>query len=393
MKTAFRFLLVLLGLSFSASAFAYPTWNGYRTPEEACASGVHAPIDSYKMVFVSETQVACKYYINGSFQTNGYFTKSGNCEGGESFGFGGAGTSAPDSVCYGGCLFNSSSVAIVDGTWGGIYIGSNTACTGGTADSGGAQRNGGNCSNGATNYPVCDQMPSTTTSGTTTSGTTTSGTTTSGTTTSGTTTSGTTTSGTTTSGTTTSGTTTSGTTTSGTTTSGETSSGETSSGETSSGGTTTTTTTTSGTTSSGTTSNGSTTSGSVSGDCTTGIACSGDAIQCEILRIQHRQYCSENAPGALRELGETVLSGGDPLGNDLPKPSNSEEIDVAVGLDKSGFIGDGACFEDFSFNAGGQSFVLPLSDLCEPLLPLRYAVMLIASLISFRILSGSILRV
>jgi hypothetical protein len=85
-----------------------------------------------------------------------------------------------------------------------------------------------------------------------------------------------------------------------------------------------------------------------------------------------------------------LLSGADPL--TLPTVANAQEVDVSQVVRADGWGGGGSCFKDKTINLLGHSIVLPISRICEYLIYLRYAIMLMASLVSFRMLSGSILR-
>jgi hypothetical protein len=119
--------------------------------------------------------------------------------------------------------------------------------------------------------------------------------------------------------------------------------------------------------------------------------CEGDAITCAILRTQQLRDCEEHdASNAQFQLGSALLSGRDPMS--LPTVGNAQEVDVSQVVRADGWGGGGQCFKDKTINLLGHSIVLPISRICEYLIYLRYAIMLMASLVSFRMLSGSILR-
>jgi len=135
----------------------------------------------------------------------------------------------------------------------------------------------------------------------------------------------------------------------------------------------------------------------VQGQCAL-VTCTGDAIQCATLRaaatIQCKQQQDDDALKALPSygLGASVLSGNDPLAASLPTTKNASQINVASTLDSSGFLGGGSCFADKTLTVQGRSFVIPFSSACQYLVAFRYALMTIAALVAFRILSGAIIR-
>lgn len=129
----------------------------------------------------------------------------------------------------------------------------------------------------------------------------------------------------------------------------------------------------------------------VSGECEQ-TACDGDAIQCAILRQQRKEYCDSLKPDSLSELGNAVLNGADPLQGSLPSPANAQVIDVGTSLDASGWLGGGQCFQDKQISVQGHTVKLEFSKACDYLVALRYVIMVIGSLISFRMLSGVFTR-
>ena len=134
---------------------------------------------------------------------------------------------------------------------------------------------------------------------------------------------------------------------------------------------------------------------SVAGQCGQ-ISCNGDAIQCATLReaatIQCRQKEAEDAIKASPQytLGNAAANGNDPEKGSLPAPGNGTTVDVSA-LSADGWLGGGAPIEDVSVEFQGQSIVIPFSKAASALIVLRYALMVAASLISFRILSGAVL--
>ncbi len=93
------------------------------------------------------------------------------------------------------------------------------------------------------------------------------------------------------------------------------------------------------------------------------------------------------------KYGKRLLNGDDPLRDRLPTVDNAREVDLSnIKVDASGWGGGGSCLQDRQFSVMGKTVVIPLSKLCEYLIILRYAIMLIASIVSFRMVSGSILK-
>jgi hypothetical protein len=134
---------------------------------------------------------------------------------------------------------------------------------------------------------------------------------------------------------------------------------------------------------------------SVSGSCEQ-TACTGDAIQCATLQAARAMECkarqdeADVKASALHQLGQAAATGNDP-NSGLPTPGNGEVIQVGQ-LKAEGWLGGGSPLKDTTFTVQGKSITIPFSKASEYLLALRYALMVVASLISFRMLSGVILR-
>lgn len=132
----------------------------------------------------------------------------------------------------------------------------------------------------------------------------------------------------------------------------------------------------------------------VTGKCAE-IACMGDAIQCATLRAAAAMQCKfekdEEALKAspLSAKGQAAIDGKDLEG--LPGPKTGQVVKIP-GLKTEGWLGNGAAFEDVSVNLRGQEILIPLSKWSSYLLPFRYMLMIIASLISYRILAGAVLK-
>ncbi|MFZ6648898.1 virulence factor TspB C-terminal domain-related protein [Undibacterium sp. TJN25] len=112
------------------------------------------------------------------------------------------------------------------------------------------------------------------------------------------------------------------------------------------------------------------------------------------MQQQRKQYCEDHDdknPQVV--LGKQLLSGDDPMKSTLPTIDNAQKVDLGQGnLDSSGWGMSGSCLQDKTINAMGQTVILPLSKLCDVLLAFRAAIMLLASMASYRMVSGAVLR-
>jgi hypothetical protein len=139
----------------------------------------------------------------------------------------------------------------------------------------------------------------------------------------------------------------------------------------------------------------------VSGDCDGAVAvvaCTGDAIQCATLQraativCKQRQDEADLKASALFAKGTAVSSGNDPDKATLPSKDNAQQVVIPSSLDSSGFAGGGAPFSDYAFSVQGHSFTIPFAKWTGYLIAFRYVMMIIAALVSFKILSGTILK-
>jgi len=131
----------------------------------------------------------------------------------------------------------------------------------------------------------------------------------------------------------------------------------------------------------------------MAGSCSDGndsTSCTGDAIQCAILREQKRQYCELQKENDSATLGNQTIAGNDPKKGDLPTKDNAAQISMQS-LDQSGFLGGGSCFQDKTFTVQGITVTMPFSKVCPYLEWLRYVVMVIAALVSLKIVSKPVL--
>jgi hypothetical protein len=129
------------------------------------------------------------------------------------------------------------------------------------------------------------------------------------------------------------------------------------------------------------------------------ITCTGDAIQCATLRAAAAMQCKQTQDDAdlkassLYSLGNAAASGSDPLGSTLPTKANASVVTMPSTLDTSGWMASGSvAFDDVSFTVQGHAITIPLSKSASYLITFRYALMIVALLVSFRMLSGVILR-
>jgi hypothetical protein len=136
----------------------------------------------------------------------------------------------------------------------------------------------------------------------------------------------------------------------------------------------------------------------VSGACET-LACTGDAITCAIARQTAEQNCrgkklEDDAKASPQwALGNQALNGSDPLAANFPNnPAKGIPVAMPTNMDSSGWLGGGACFPDKPFTFQGQQFVIPFNTVCQNMTGFRYAVMIVALLMSFRMLAGAIFK-
>lgn len=133
---------------------------------------------------------------------------------------------------------------------------------------------------------------------------------------------------------------------------------------------------------------------SVAGTCGQ-VSCDGDAIQCATLRAAAAMQCKQQEnedllkASPLTAKGNAAINGSDLEG--LPSSKNAEIVNIPT-LGAQGWLGNGAAFRDVSITVQGKQIVVPLSKWSDYLLPFRYIMMIIASLISYKILAGAITR-
>lgn len=133
---------------------------------------------------------------------------------------------------------------------------------------------------------------------------------------------------------------------------------------------------------------------SVSGSCGA-ITCQGDAIQCATLRAAAAMECRDKAnlesleKSPLTAAGNKVLDGTDTTAADFVKGTTVDMSKQA--LDQSGFL-SGSCLANRSFTVSGHSVEVSFARVCESIQPLRAVVMACAFIISYLIVSRSVIQ-
>jgi hypothetical protein len=128
------------------------------------------------------------------------------------------------------------------------------------------------------------------------------------------------------------------------------------------------------------------------------IHCDGDAIQCATLRAAAALECRDKkdrddlSQSAAGTLGASVLGGSDPSSSSLPSLKNAASVSMPSSLDQSGWLGGGSFFADKTFTVQGHTVTIEFSKFGQYLVVFRYALMVVALLVSFRILSGAVIR-
>lgn len=127
------------------------------------------------------------------------------------------------------------------------------------------------------------------------------------------------------------------------------------------------------------------------------ISCTGDAIQCATLRAAAAMECRQAADvkeltdSDAFKLGTAAAAGNDPQKGSFPSAANAALVSMPA-MSTAGWLSGGALPADKSFTVQGKTIVVPLSKALAYLIVLRYALMVVALLVSFRILSGAIIR-
>lgn len=128
-----------------------------------------------------------------------------------------------------------------------------------------------------------------------------------------------------------------------------------------------------------------------SDDCTVPPKCDGDVYLCSILRQEFINSCAERALPTDKQKAEfQAMMDKENAALSENQKSLDDKVTSMVSQFQSASSGSssgGRCFEDKTFSVLGQSFSLPFSQVCGILEWFRYAILAIAYLISFRILT------
>lgn len=130
------------------------------------------------------------------------------------------------------------------------------------------------------------------------------------------------------------------------------------------------------------------------------ISCSGDAIQCATLRAAAAMECAQRkdkeelAGMDSTGLGKAIAAGQDPLSGEIAARLKGDEIDLgANSLDTAGFLGaSGTCIAPKQFTFSGRAVNVDFASICEKILPLRAVMLMLGALVSYMIVSKSILQ-
>lgn len=136
----------------------------------------------------------------------------------------------------------------------------------------------------------------------------------------------------------------------------------------------------------------------VSGACAA-ISCTGDAIQCSILRQAADMDCKDQTAAAAATAlpstatGSSILAGNDPLASQISTLTTGTSVDLSsTALDGTGFLGGGSCLADRSFTVAGRSVAVHFSAFCGYISSLRLVVLACAAIASYMLVSKSVLQ-
>jgi hypothetical protein len=132
------------------------------------------------------------------------------------------------------------------------------------------------------------------------------------------------------------------------------------------------------------------------GDCSGAVsttACTGDAIQCAMLRQMRDENCSNLQPSPLKDLGNNLLAGTDPMQAQIDANKKGDTVDLSSqALDSSGFLGGGSCFADRTISVAGRAVPVPFTGGCTAIQGLRYAVLACALVAAYLLVSKSVIQ-
>ena len=121
------------------------------------------------------------------------------------------------------------------------------------------------------------------------------------------------------------------------------------------------------------------------------FSCSGDAATCAIAKAVNEAKCItdwffDDTSARAQSLGEDTIGGGRPADH----PYNNKQSISAGMFDKTNNWGQ-SCPVDFSINSGPIHFTIPVSEWCDVLAVMGYAMVAITLLASARFVFGGIL--
>jgi len=106
------------------------------------------------------------------------------------------------------------------------------------------------------------------------------------------------------------------------------------------------------------------------GSCEQGFSCEGDALVCAISQAEYRRNCEfiDNPEKAEEQLNVFNQAKGENLGSEFGDISDAlpgTSVSIKDYIDTSSATGSGRCMRDHTFTWNGNTFTLPLSDLCD----------------------------
>lgn len=136
---------------------------------------------------------------------------------------------------------------------------------------------------------------------------------------------------------------------------------------------------------------------SVAGTCGQ-ITCQGDAIQCATLRAAAAMQCQQQADieslktAPTKALGDAILGGAESEKTMLGDLVKGTQVDMSKpNIDDSAFLA-ASCFANRSINVLGHSVEMDFTRVCNDIQPLRAAIMAVAFLVAYLIVSRSVLQ-
>nr|WP_147299340.1 hypothetical protein [Cupriavidus taiwanensis] len=116
--------------------------------------------------------------------------------------------------------------------------------------------------------------------------------------------------------------------------------------------------------------------------------CSGDAIQCMMVKQQWYTRCEPQQENPMSQLGQQILDGNDPKAGDNPvAEENRTKHSLNGAIDQSGFLAGGG-LQDKTFRMSGQMVVFPFSKLNEYLVMIGNVFVAISLIGAARIVVG-----